>query len=117
MYRDIIKYSIEYILQYWNVNSPEYNEKIFEDGSPYDFEYFGWLVPCLKDKDIAYKLTPVLCQKPTAFMELDYSKSDHDYVHLPCETVKFPDSVVYPVVKKLVDDSLEYRLYMKLILH
>ncbi len=110
LYRDIIKYPIEYILRYWDENSLEYNKEIFKDGSPYDFEYFQWFVPCLNDKNVANKLTSVLCQNPTAFMELDYSKSDYDYVHLPCDSVKSPDSVVYPAVKKLVDDSLGYRI-------
>lgn len=71
LYRDIIKYPIEYILRYWDENSPYYKKEIFDDGSPYDFEYFGWFVPCLKDKDIANKLIAILCQNPTAFMELD----------------------------------------------
>lgn len=109
LYKDIIKYPIEYILRYWDNNSPDYKKEIFEDGSPYDFDYFQWFVPCLKDKIVAEKLSAILCQNPTAFMELDYTKSDDDYVHLPCDSVDSPDSVVYPVVKVLIDDSLSYR--------
>lgn len=110
LYQDIIKYPIEHILRYWDKNSLDYNKEIFDDGTPYDFEYFQWFVPCLKDKNIAKKLTTILCQNPTAFMELDYAKSDNDYVHLPCDVVSSPDSVIYPTVKNLVDDSLEYRM-------
>ena len=47
---------------------------------------------------------------PTAFMELDYAKSDAGYAHLPCDVVGSPDSVIYPAVKDLVDDSLGYRI-------
>ena len=110
LYQDIIKYPVEYILRYWDENSPYYKKEIFDDGTPYDFEYFQWFVSCLKDKDIAEKLTAILCQNPTAFMELDYAKSDADYVHLPCDSINSPDNIVYPVVKDLVDDSLLYRM-------
>ena len=110
LYNDIIKYPTEYILRYYDENSPDYNKDIFDEGTPYDFEYFQWFVPCLKDKDTAKKLTSILCQNPTAFMELDYAKSENDYVHLPCDVVGSPDSIIYPVVKDLVNDSLKYRL-------
>lgn len=110
LYMDIIKYPIEHILRYWDENSPDYNKHIFEDGEPYNFEYFQEFVPCLKDKDVSDKLTSILCQNPTAFMELDYAKSEYDYVHLPCDSLSSPDSIVYPVVKSLVDESLEYRM-------
>ncbi len=110
LYLDIIKYPVNHILRYWDINSPMYNKNIFNDGTPYDFEYFQWFVPCLKDKNTADKLTSILCQNPTAFMETDYSKSDNDYVHLPCDSVRSPDSIIYPAVKALVDDSLEYRM-------
>lgn len=43
-------------------------------------------------------------------MELDFEKSKKEYVHLPCDSVDSPDSIVYPVVKDLVDKSLEYRM-------
>ena len=110
LYLDIIKYPTEYILRYWDINSPMYNKNIFEDGTPYDFEYFQWFVPCLKDKNMANKLTSILCQNPTAFMELDYAQSENNYVHLPCDGVSSPDSILYPTVKNLVDESLEYRM-------
>ncbi|MDE6149274.1 MAG: hypothetical protein K2F81_04160 [Ruminococcus sp.] len=110
LYLDIVKYPIQHILRYWDINSPIYNKNIFDDGTPYNFEYFQWFVPCLKDKKIANKLTSILCQNPTAFMELDYTKSDNDYVHLPCDAINSPDNIIYSTVKKLVDDSLEYRI-------
>jgi len=110
LYRDIIKYPTEYILRYWDENSPYYNKQIFTNGSPYDFEYFLCFVPCLKDKDIADKLTEILRQNPTAFMELDYTKSDNDYVHLPCDSITSPNSIVYSAVKDYADDSLTYRM-------
>ena len=110
LYKDIIKYPIEYILRYYDENSPDYNKDIFAEGSPYDFEYFQWFVPCLKDKDMVDKLTAILRQNPTVFMELDFTKSDSDYVHLPCDSINSPDNIMYPAVKDLVDNSLEYRM-------
>lgn len=110
LYRDIVKYPIEHILRYYDENSPYYNKAVFDEGTPYDFEYFQWFVPCLKDKDIADKLIAILRQNPTAFMELDYTKSDNGYVHLPCDSVDSPNNIIYPAVKDLVDDSLEYRM-------
>ena len=38
-------------------------------------------------------------------MELDFTKSDKEYVHLPCDVVEYPSSIVYPVVKNLVLDG------------
>lgn len=110
LYQDILKYPIEHILRYWDENSLDYNRAIFDDGEPYNFEYFQGFIPFLKDKDLVDKLASVLCQNPTAFMELDLKKSMHDYVHLPCDSVSSPDSIVYPAVKELVDTSLEYRM-------
>ena len=112
LYLEIIKYPIEHILRYWDKNSPDYNKDIFEDGSPYEFDYFvNWFVPCLKDKDVSGKLTAILRQNPTAFMELDFAKADNGYVHLPCDfAVTSPESIIYPVVKDYVDESLVYRM-------
>lgn len=110
LYHDIIKYPIEHISRYWDENSREYNKNIFDEGEPYDIEYFQWFVPCLKDKNVANKLTSILCQNPTAFMELDFTKSENYYVHLPCDVVISPNSILYPVEKDLVLGSLEYRM-------
>ena len=110
LYKDIIKYPIEYILRYYDENSPDYRKEIFDEGCPYDFEYFQWFVPCLKEKDMKDKLTSILRQNPTAFMELDFAKSDNDYVHLPCDSIDSPDNIIFPAVKNLVDESLSYRI-------
>lgn len=110
LYSDIIKYPIQNILRYWDENSPEYNKSIFDDGTPYNFEYYQQFIPCIKDKVLADRLASILCQNPTAFMVLDYAKSDNDYVHLPCDSVRTPNDIIYPVVKDLVDESLEYRI-------
>lgn len=110
VYRDILKYPTEHILRYWDEGSPDYNRSIFENGVPYNFEYFVGFIPYLKDRILADKLTSILRQNPTAFMELDFKKSNNEYVHLPCDSVNSPDSIVYPVVKELVDESLEYRM-------
>ena len=65
----------------------------------------------MKDTETADKLTVVLRQKPTVFMTLDFAKADNDYVHLPCDSaVTSPDSIIYPVVKDYVDESLTYRM-------
>lgn len=110
LYRDIIKYPIAFIQRYYDKNSPDYRKDIFDDGTPYDFEYFQWFVSCLKDKDTAGQLTLILRQNPTAFMELDFSKANYDYVHLPCDAIDSPDNIIYPAVKDLVDASLEFRI-------
>jgi len=102
LHDEIIKYPIQHILRYWDKDSPEYCV-----GSVYDFEYFQWFVPCLKNKNIADKLTVILQQNPTAFWELDFTKSDTDYVHLPCIS---PKNIVYPVVKDLADAALTFRI-------
>lgn len=110
LYCDIIKYPIEYILRYYDENSPDYRKNIFDEGTPYDFEYFQWFVPCLEEKGTANKLTSILRQNPTAFMELDFLKSDYEYVHLPCDAIDSPDNIIYPAVKDLVDSSLDFRI-------
>ncbi|MGX8797707.1 hypothetical protein ACR6HW_16845 [Fusibacter sp. JL298sf-3] len=110
LYQDIIKYPIEHILRYWDKNSPDYKKEIFDDGSPYDFDYLGRFVSCLKDKDTANKLTSILCQNPSVFMELDFTKSHNHYVHLPCDDINSPDNIVYHAVKDLVDDSITHRI-------
>jgi len=109
LYREIIKFPTQHILRYWDENSPEYSETFFD--GPYAFEYFLDFVPCLKDKALADKLTAILRQNPTKAWELDFAKSDTDYVHLPCDYgVCSPDNIVYPVVKDLVDEALSYRI-------
>ena len=107
LYQDIIKYPIEHILRYWDENSPDYKKEIFDKGSAYDFEYFQWFVSCLKDKDIKEKLTAILRQNPTAFVKLDFTKAETEYVHLPSDSaINSTDTVI----KQLVEDSLTYRM-------
>jgi len=96
LYLDIIKYPSECILRHYDANSPDL----------YDLLYYKDFVYCLKDKTLAGKLVAVLSQNPTACMELDFSKADNNYVHLPCDFVDSPDSFLYTTLKKLVDDSL-----------
>lgn len=110
LYSEIIRYPTEHILRHWDRNSPHYDKTIFERREPYYIEYFQGFVPFLKDRELADRLTSILRQDPTVFMELDYSKSDDGYVHLPCDVVSSPDSILYPTVKALVDESLDYRL-------
>lgn len=102
LYKDILKYPTEHILRYWNENSPNYNRTIFDDGKPYNFEYFQEFIPHLKDRGLANKLISILRQNPTAFMELKFEKSENEYVHLPCDSIDSPNSIVYPVVKELI---------------
>ena len=106
LYLDIIKYPCEYILRYYDENSPDFDKNIV--GSVYNLLYFKDFVPCLKDKFLADKLAAVLRQNPTACMELDFTRYDTDYVHLPCDFVDSPDSFLYPAIKDLTDGSLEY---------
>ena len=102
LHDEIIKYPTQHLLRYWDKNLPAYG-----GGSVYDFEYFLDFVPHLKDKILVDKLTTILQQNPAAFWELDFTKSDTDYVHLPCVS---PYSIVYPVVKELVDEAWSYRI-------
>jgi len=110
LYRDVLLCPTQHILRHWDVASSKYDQSIFESGQPYALEYFQWLVPCIRDEALSARLSAILCQNPTAFMELNFEKAAHDYVHLPCDSVCSPESVVYPVVKELVNDSLDYRI-------
>jgi len=110
LYEQIIRYPAEHLLRYWDERSPEYDRGIFERGEPYAFEYFQFFVDHMKDRSMAEKLSCILRQNPTAFMELDFARSDREYVHLPCDSVVSPEGAVYPAVKELVDQSLAYRL-------
>lgn len=108
---EILKYPVQHILRYYDKNSAEFNAALFDKDCPYPFEYLVAFVPYLNDKDLVKRLSDTLSQNPTAFMELDFARSDADYVHLPCDwAVKSPDSILYSAVKELVDESLEYRI-------
>ncbi|HBT64536.1 MAG TPA: hypothetical protein DEB10_07755 [Ruminococcaceae bacterium] len=114
LYQDIIKYPVEKILRYYDKESPLYGTGSvddsfeYDDQSPYNLKCFQKFVACLKDKPLADKLTKILCQNPTACMQLDLAKWEQGYEELPCDVVDTPDSIVYPAVKGLVDDSLGY---------
>lgn len=65
-------------------------------------------VAYIKEKPLANKLTEILCQNPTACMQLDLKEWENGFEGIPCNIVETPYSVIYPVVKNLVDDSLGY---------
>lgn len=114
VYRDIIKYPVEKILRYYDEASPMYGTSSTDGAingdiaTPYNLKCFQQFVKCLKDKPLAEKLAVILCQHPTACMQLDFAKWEQRYEELPCDVVNTPDSVVYPTVKDLVNDSLSY---------
>lgn len=53
LFQEIMKYPVEYILRYWDKNSPDYNQEIFDDGTPYDIEYFQWVI-CWNSKSVLW---------------------------------------------------------------
>jgi len=97
LYQDIIKYPVEHILRNCN-----------DIGTPYNLKCYQQFVKCLPDKPLADKLAAVLCQNPSACMQLDFAAWERGYEELPCNVVDTPDSVVYPAVRDLVDASLDY---------
>ncbi len=114
LYQDIIKYPVEKILRCYDKASPLYGKGNIDDSfnaddeSPYNLKCYQKFVVCLKDKLLADKLAQILCQNPTACMQLDYAKWEQGYEELPCDIVDTPKSVIYPAVKDLVDNSLNY---------
>lgn len=114
LYRDIIRYPAEKILRYYDRSSPLYGKGSADgsfdsdDRSPYNLKCYQKFITCLKDRPLADRLTKILCQNPSACMQLDLAKWEQGYEELPCDVVDTPDSVVYPAVKELVDDSLDY---------
>lgn len=114
LYEEIIRYPVEHIVRYYDENSPLFGKSArFDHGkndieSPYNLKCYQEFVKCLPDKALADKLTEILRQNPTACMQLDYSAWENGYEELPCDIVETPDSIVYPAVKQVVDDSLDY---------
>lgn len=104
----IIKFPTQHALRYWDKNSPEYNKEMWSGSQSYDVGYMMWLVPHLKDKALADKLKIILLQEPAAGWELDFSKADNDYVHLP--DASSPDDYVYAAEKKLIDEAITYQI-------
>ena len=78
LYKDIIKYPVEKILRCYDKASPLYGKGNIDDSfhtddeSPYNLKCYQKFVACLKDKPLADKLAKILCQNPTACMQLDY---------------------------------------------
>jgi len=114
LYKDIIKYPVEKILRYYDKASPLYGQGNIDDSfnaddeSPYNLKCYQKFIACLKDKPLADRLTKILCQNPTACMQLDLKKWEQGYEELPCDVIDTPDSIIYSTVKHLVDDSLDY---------
>jgi hypothetical protein len=114
VYREIIHDPVEKILRYYDQSSPLYGQGSVDDShpiddqSPYNLKCYQQFVACLKDKPLAEKLTEILRQNPTACMQLDFGEWEKGYEELPCDVVNTPDSVIYPVVKDLVDTSIDY---------
>jgi len=114
LYQDIIQYPVEKLLRYYDEASPLFGQSCTDDShrndiaSPYNLKCYQQFVKCLPDKPLADKLAAILCQNPTACMQLDFQAWEKGYEEIPCDIVDAPDSVVYPAVKDLVDDSLGY---------
>lgn len=114
LYEDIIRYPVEHILRYYDENSPLFGKSARLDHgnndieSPYNLKCYQQFIKCLSDKELADRLTAIVNQNPTACMELNYSAWKNSYVELPCDIVETPDSVIYPAVKQVVNDSLDY---------
>ena len=114
LYEDIICYPVEHIIRYYDENSPLFGKSARGDHgkndieSPYNLKCYQQFINCLPDKELADRLAAIVSQNPTACMQLDYGAWDNGYEELPCDVVETPDSIVYPAVKQVVDDSLDY---------
>ena len=114
LYQQIIRYPVEHILRYFDQHSPLFGCSARLDHgkndieSPYNLKCYQQFVDCLPDRELAAKLAAILCQNPQACMQLDYAAWENSYTELPCDVVQSPESVVYPAVSKLVQDSLDY---------
>jgi hypothetical protein len=84
LYRDIIKYPVEKILNYYDEASPLYNASSTEGAisgdiaTHYNLKCYQKFMACLKDKPLADKLAKILCQNPTACMQLDLAIRQQD---------------------------------------
>lgn len=114
LYQDIIRYPVEHILRYYDESSPRFGTSARHDHGhndnevPYNLKCYQQFVKCLPDRALADRLTAILRQNPTACMQLDYAAWDRGYEELPCDVVETPESVVYPAVEKVVQESLDY---------
>ena len=116
LYKDIIRYPVEKILRYYDEVSPLFGKSSTDRAnkwgiySPYNLKCYQQFCDCLKDKPLAKKLKAILKQNPTLCMEMDESVWDHGYHEKPYNVVDTPDSFIYPVVKDVVDKSLDYEI-------
>lgn len=114
LYQDIIRYPVEHILRYYDESSQLFGCSARLDHgrndieSPYNLKCYQQFVKCLPDNALADRLTEILCQNPTACMQLNYSAWENGYEELPCDVVETPESIVYPAVKNVIDESLNY---------
>ena len=114
LYEDIIRYPVQHILRYYDEASPLFGHSARCDHgkndieSPYNLKCYQQFVKCLPDRALAEKLAAILRQNPTACMQLDYKAWEGGYEELPCDVVETPESVVYPAVSQIVEDSLDY---------
>jgi hypothetical protein len=114
LYCEIIKFPVGKILRYYDEASPLYGQSstdgaiVGDIATPYNLKCYQQFVACLKDKQLAEKLTAILRQNPTACMQLNFAEWEKGYEELPCDIVNTPDSIIYPVVKELVDTSIGY---------
>jgi hypothetical protein len=113
LYKDIIFYPVEKILRYYDKASPLFGQSSTDNAIngdinvPYNLKCFQQFVTCIKDKTLADKLKTILCQNPTACMNLDKNVWVNDFENVPCDIIQFPDSFLYPVVKAEVEESLD----------
>lgn len=110
LYRDIIRYPAETILRYYDEGSPLYAQPGGGKApveSPYNLVSLQPFCDCLDEEPLASRLKAILCQNPTACLELDASVWSQGYHVTPCDVVTRPDSFLYPVVRREVDGALD----------
>lgn len=114
LYQQIIRYPVEHIRRYYDQASPLFGCSARLDHGkndiecPYNLKCYQQFIDCLPDRRLADELAAVLRQSPQSCMELDYAEWENTYVELPCDVVQSPQSVVYPAVEQLVQESLDY---------
>lgn len=112
IFEDIIKYPIEKIIGYYDSKSPLFGLHTIDDSteneieSPYNMKCLQQFCDCLKDKKISSKLQKILCQNPTASMELNQSLWEEGYRETPSDVVTTPN-FLYKAIKEEVDVALD----------
>ncbi len=113
LYQDIIRYPVEKVLRYYDQSSPWFDGSPVEpDGRPeyavpYNIKCLQQFCDCLKDRALAGRLSAILCQHPTASMDLNLDAWNHAYLETACDVVSRPDSFLYPAAKAEVDRALD----------